>query len=102
MTTPTIMIKSMITTVTTTMTVVGASEVGAMEGKEVGAVEGKEVGAVEGKEVDAVEGKHTWHFMQRDSRLHKLQSCKQASQLIPLILGRFYLSYLPCKEHAEV
>ena len=86
MTTPTIMIKSMITTVTTTMTVVGASE----------------VGAVEGKEVDAVEGKHTWHFMQRDSRLHKLQSCKQASQLIPSILGRFYLSYVPCKEHAEV
>ena len=51
MTTPTIMIKSMIMTVTTMMTVVGASEVGA--------VGGKEVGAVEGKEVDAVEGKHT-------------------------------------------
>ena len=46
MMTPTIMIKSMITTVTTMMTVVGASEVGAVEGKEVGAVEGKEVDAV--------------------------------------------------------
>ena len=57
MTTPTIMIKSMITTVTTTMAMVDVSEVGAVEGKEVGAVEGKEVGAVEGKEVGAVEGK---------------------------------------------
>ena len=51
MTTPTIMIKSMITTVATMMAMVDVSEVGD--------VEGKEVGAVEGKEVDAMEGKHT-------------------------------------------
>ena len=38
MTTPTIMIKIMIKTVTTTMVMVDVSEVGAMEGKEVDAV----------------------------------------------------------------
>ena len=54
MTTPTIMIKSMITTVTTMMAMVDVSEVGAVGGKEVGAVEEKEVDAVEGKVVDAV------------------------------------------------
>ena len=46
MTTPIIMIKSMIMTVTTMMTMVDVSEVGAVEEKEVGAVEGKEVDAV--------------------------------------------------------
>ena len=46
MMTPTIMIKIMITTVTTTMAMVDVSEVGAVEGKEVATVEGKEVDAV--------------------------------------------------------
>ena len=64
MTTPTIMIKSVITTVTTMMAMGGAPEVDAVEEKEVDAVEGKEVDAVKGKEVGATEGKHTlWYFM---------------------------------------